>query len=72
MMYSGTDYSGPGGLVDYVPKEFIPEFLGGPCEVVVNNVIDFYHVIATDFDLKPSCIYSVTCQKVVPYQSLCT
>ncbi|XP_039264841.1 SEC14-like protein 1 isoform X2 [Styela clava] len=32
MMYSGTDYLGPGGLVDYVPKEFIPDFLGGPCE----------------------------------------
>lgn len=32
MMYSGTDYLSPGGLVDYVPEEFIPDFLGGPCK----------------------------------------
>nr|XP_002121052.2 SEC14-like protein 5 isoform X1 [Ciona intestinalis] len=32
MMYTGTDYMGAGGLVDYIPQEFIPEFLGGPCK----------------------------------------
>lgn len=35
MLYSGTDYLGPGGLVDYVPYEFIPDFLGGPCECLI-------------------------------------
>uniref|UniRef100_H2YPN6 SEC14-like protein 1 n=1 Tax=Ciona savignyi TaxID=51511 RepID=H2YPN6_CIOSA len=29
MMYTGTDYLECGGLVDYIPTEFIPDFLGG-------------------------------------------
>ena len=35
MMYTGTDYTSSGGLVDFVAEENIPEFLGGgkPCEI---------------------------------------
>ena len=29
MMYTGTDYTVPGGLVDFVAEENIPDFLGG-------------------------------------------
>ena len=29
MMYTGTDYTGTGGLLEYVPQENIPDFLGG-------------------------------------------
>jgi len=32
MMYTGTDYMGTGGLVDYMPEEYIPDFLGGKCK----------------------------------------
>uniref|UniRef100_A0A6Q2YMC2 SEC14 like lipid binding 1 n=1 Tax=Esox lucius TaxID=8010 RepID=A0A6Q2YMC2_ESOLU len=31
LVYAGNDYQGPGGLVDYIDKEVIPDFLGGDC-----------------------------------------
>ncbi|XP_045141983.1 SEC14-like protein 5 [Echinops telfairi] len=31
LVYSGSNYQGPGGLVDYLDKEVIPDFLGGEC-----------------------------------------
>uniref|UniRef100_A0A3Q3AVG4 SEC14 like lipid binding 1 n=1 Tax=Kryptolebias marmoratus TaxID=37003 RepID=A0A3Q3AVG4_KRYMA len=31
LIYAGNDYQGPGGLVDYINKEIIPDFLGGEC-----------------------------------------
>ncbi|XP_076696724.2 SEC14-like protein 5 isoform X3 [Callospermophilus lateralis] len=36
LIYSGSNYQGPGGLVDYLDKEVIPDFLGG--ESVVRPV----------------------------------
>lgn len=35
LIYSGSNYQGPGGLVDYVDKDVIPDFLGGDCMVSV-------------------------------------
>uniref|UniRef100_I3J5Q2 SEC14 like lipid binding 1 n=1 Tax=Oreochromis niloticus TaxID=8128 RepID=I3J5Q2_ORENI len=31
LIYAGNDYQGAGGLVDYIDKEIIPDFLGGEC-----------------------------------------
>ncbi|XP_016069936.1 PREDICTED: SEC14-like protein 5 [Miniopterus natalensis] len=31
LIYSGSNYQGPGGLVDYLDRELIPDFLGGEC-----------------------------------------
>nr|XP_061837561.1 SEC14-like protein 1 [Nerophis lumbriciformis] len=31
LVYAANDYWGPGGLVDYVDRKFIPDFLGGDC-----------------------------------------
>nr|XP_020453562.1 SEC14-like protein 1 [Monopterus albus] len=31
LVYAGNDYQGPGGLVDYINEEIIPDFLGGDC-----------------------------------------
>ncbi|XP_054462975.1 SEC14-like protein 1 [Anoplopoma fimbria] len=31
LVYAGNDYQGPGGLVDYIDNEIIPDFLGGDC-----------------------------------------
>ncbi|XP_071374807.1 SEC14-like protein 1 [Centroberyx affinis] len=31
LIYAGNDYQGPGGLVDYIDREVIPDFLGGDC-----------------------------------------
>lgn len=33
LIYGGKDYQGPGGLVDYVDKKYIPDFLGGDAYV---------------------------------------
>ena len=33
LIYAGNDYQGPGGLVDYIDMEIIPDFLGGDCMV---------------------------------------
>uniref|UniRef100_A0A8V5GHB3 Uncharacterized protein n=1 Tax=Melopsittacus undulatus TaxID=13146 RepID=A0A8V5GHB3_MELUD len=35
LIYSGNNYQGPGGLVDYVDKDVIPDFLGGDCMCTV-------------------------------------
>lgn len=37
LFYGGNDYQGSGGLVDYMPKENIPFFLGGECKTVVHE-----------------------------------
>uniref|UniRef100_A0A669ERQ9 SEC14-like lipid binding 1 n=1 Tax=Oreochromis niloticus TaxID=8128 RepID=A0A669ERQ9_ORENI len=31
LVYAGNDYQGPGGLVDYIDREIIPDFLQGDC-----------------------------------------
>ncbi|XP_030893058.1 SEC14-like protein 1 isoform X1 [Leptonychotes weddellii] len=31
LIYAGNDYQGPGGLLDYIDKEIIPDFLSGEC-----------------------------------------
>ncbi|XP_042559468.1 SEC14-like protein 5 [Clupea harengus] len=31
LVYSGNNYQGSGGLVDYIDQEIIPDFLGGDC-----------------------------------------
>ncbi|KAK0131849.1 SEC14-like protein 1 [Merluccius polli] len=31
LIYAGNDYQGPGGLLDYIDQEIIPDFLGGEC-----------------------------------------
>ncbi|XP_060065339.1 SEC14-like protein 1 [Ylistrum balloti] len=31
MIYGGNDYQGPGGLIEFIDKKYIPDFLGGDC-----------------------------------------
>ncbi|KAG8446111.1 hypothetical protein GDO86_013832 [Hymenochirus boettgeri] len=31
LIYAGNDYQAPGGLLDYIDKEIIPDFLSGEC-----------------------------------------
>ena len=40
LFYGGNDYQGSGGLVDYIPQDFVPDFLGGPCRV---STVSMYH-----------------------------
>lgn len=35
LVYGGNDYSGPGGLCDYIDANYIPDFLGGPSFVSI-------------------------------------
>jgi len=51
MIYTGDDYQGGGGLVDYIPREYIPKCLNGPCECLIpegrpvpKNLYKFDHV----------------------------
>ena len=30
LFYGGNDYQGPGGLIDYIDQDLIPNWLGGP------------------------------------------
>lgn len=39
LIYAGNDYQGPGGLLDYIDKEVIPDFLGGECMVRARQVL---------------------------------
>jgi hypothetical protein len=46
MIYGGKDYLGTGGLIEFVEKQYIPDFLGGDCYVSElknkSRVIEFY------------------------------
>ncbi|XP_046386580.1 SEC14-like protein 5 isoform X2 [Ischnura elegans] len=35
LIYGGNDYQAVGGLVDYIPEKYVPDFLGGPCHTKV-------------------------------------
>lgn len=35
LLFGGNDYQEEGGLVDYIPEEYVPEFLGGPCKAMI-------------------------------------
>lgn len=37
LFYGGKDYLQAGGLLDYLPKDLIPDFLGGPCKSFVHE-----------------------------------
>ncbi|CAH2244599.1 jg11714 [Pararge aegeria aegeria] len=37
LFYGGKDYLQQGGLLDYIPKDLIPDFLGGPCKSFVHE-----------------------------------
>lgn len=37
LVYAANDYQGPGGLVDYIDREVIPDFLGGDCLVSLSG-----------------------------------
>lgn len=34
LLYGGNDYQEEGGLIDYIGASIVPDFLGGPCEVL--------------------------------------
>lgn len=36
MIYGGNNYQAQGGLVEFIDKEYIPDFLGGQCPVSVS------------------------------------
>ena len=45
MIYGGKDYMGAGGLVEFVEKQYIPDFLGGDCywrETLINLIQSVY------------------------------
>lgn len=44
LVYAGNDYQGPGGLVDYINKEIIPDFLGGDCMVSLSFSISIFRI----------------------------
>ncbi|KAJ0176383.1 hypothetical protein K1T71_007562 [Dendrolimus kikuchii] len=37
LFYAGKDYLQAGGLLDYIPDDLIPDFLGGPCKSFVHE-----------------------------------
>ncbi|XP_050735827.1 SEC14-like protein 1 isoform X4 [Eriocheir sinensis] len=58
LFYGGNDYQGSGGLVDYMPKENIPHFLGGECKLDTLSVLG----------LVPEALYTVT----LPHELECS
>lgn len=80
LIFAGNDYQGPGGLVDYMDKEIIPDFLGGECMVRgtknLHNSVLHYHRTRF-FTRKPlmtvGCfLWSVRYLKEVWSLNLCT
>lgn len=52
LVYAGNDYQGPGGLVDYIDKEILPDFLGGDCMVSFSQQqqLEFYCAVRFSFN----------------------
>ena len=53
LFYSGNDYQGPGGLVDYINPEHIPDWLGGSRETEIPEgglVPKSYYMSVEEFD----------------------
>ncbi|XP_037845803.2 SEC14-like protein 5 isoform X2 [Chlorocebus sabaeus] len=66
LIYSGSNYQGPGGLVDYLDREVIPDFLGGESVVAV-EILEGESVITWDFDiLRGDVVFSLYHAKKVP------
>uniref|UniRef100_A0A8C9SWG9 SEC14-like protein 1 n=1 Tax=Scleropages formosus TaxID=113540 RepID=A0A8C9SWG9_SCLFO len=79
LIYAGNDYRGPGGLVDYIDCEVIPDFLGGDCVcqvpeggLVPKNLYKTLEDIGIeDIRLWPETIYqSVSIAKGAPHEVL--
>lgn len=73
LVYAGNDYQGAGGLVDYIERDIIPDFLGGDCMVSrlsgvrTPKELDLRLYLSNDNDgcsflFPPSC-FSVTSQR---------
>lgn len=39
LFYAGNDYQGSGGLTSYIPEEYVPDFLGGTCKVIIIIIV---------------------------------
>ena len=50
MMYTGNDYLKTGGVIDYIPYNSVPVFLGGSCKVT--SGIAIYTVYFRNINLK--------------------
>ena len=53
LFYGGNDYQGPGGLVDYIDQDLIPNWLGGPAETEIpegGHVPKSYYMSVEEFE----------------------
>uniref|UniRef100_A0A8C8WXN2 SEC14 like lipid binding 1 n=1 Tax=Panthera leo TaxID=9689 RepID=A0A8C8WXN2_PANLE len=66
LIYAGNDYQGPGGLLDYIDKEIIPDFLSGECMILI-QIVDASSVITWDFDVcKGDIVFNIYHSKRSP------
>ncbi|ETE72482.1 SEC14-like protein 1, partial [Ophiophagus hannah] len=66
LIYAGNDYQGPGGLLDYIDKEIIPDFLGGECMIFI-QIVEATSVITWDFDVcKGDIVFNIYHSKRAP------
>lgn len=73
LVYAGNDYQGPGGLVDYIERNIIPDFLGGDCMVSRHPVkVDLRPYLCNADDGRCFPCFSATSRKEVWSRSQCT
>ncbi|KAK7939688.1 hypothetical protein WMY93_003014 [Mugilogobius chulae] len=79
LVYAGNDYQGAGGLVDYINKEYIPDFLGGDsmCDIPEGGTVpkSLYRTAeeleSEEYRLLTDSIYkSASIFKGAPYEML--
>lgn len=69
LVYAGNDYQGPGGLVDYISREIIPDFLGGDCMVRFNLLyIDLFIYISISELAAFGIDSTLTAVQIINYQ----
>ncbi|MEQ2176210.1 hypothetical protein GOODEAATRI_025735, partial [Goodea atripinnis] len=66
LIYAGRDYQGPGGLLDYIDRDIVPDFLGGDCMVLI-EITEASSVITWDFDVsKGDVLFNIYHSKRAP------
>ena len=78
LFYGGNDYQGPGGLIDYIDQDIIPNWIGGPKQTDIPEgglVPKCYYMSVEEFEkdqspgphLLEDSIYNSTSRKWIIY-----
>ena len=57
LFYGGNNFQGPGGLLEFVDKKYLPDFLGGDSQVFASSLVIILMYYVFDFIFIPCHIH---------------